>query len=132
MIASAIRFIPIRAAVDADTAAVVTADPGATVLLLKRLIPTRMIANAFTDDVVKAEAAGASREELEDLLGKGRAKAGIFDGNLEDGEIEVGQCSGLIGEILPAREIICRLIDQCRKILPRGTGRNAEQGSEIA
>jgi enoyl-[acyl-carrier protein] reductase II len=89
--------------------AVIQAQEGDTVLTLKQLTPVRFIKNAFYEKVQAAEAACATKEELAVLLGKGRAKKGIFEGNLEEGEIEVGQVSARISEVLPAGEIVARV-----------------------
>ncbi len=89
--------------------AVIKAGEGDTVLTLKQLTPVRFIKNAFYEKVQAAEAACASKEELVALLGKGRAKKGIFEGNLEEGEIEVGQVSARLNEILPAGEIVAKV-----------------------
>ena len=67
---------------------------GDTKLLLKKLSPTRLVANAFSDSVQSFEDRGASAEELRELLGKGRAKKGIFEGDLEEGALEIGQNAG--------------------------------------
>lgn len=69
---------------------------GDTRLLLKKLAPTRLIKNKFSDAVAEAESRGASAEELRDLLGRGRAKKGIFEGDLENGELEIGQVAALL------------------------------------
>lgn len=69
---------------------------GDTALLLKKLSPTRLARNAFRDQVVALEDAGSGKEELQELLGKGRAKKGIFDGDLDEGELEIGQNVSLI------------------------------------
>ncbi len=79
---------------------------GQTKLSLKQLAPVRLIKNKFYQMISEAEAKGASPEELTMLLGKGRAKNGMFLGNLEEGELEIGQVSGQIDEILPAAKII--------------------------
>ncbi len=71
-------------------------EEGDTRLLLKKLSPVRLVRNKFRSEVEAAEAAGASEEELRTLLGKGRAKLGIFEGNLDDGELEIGQASSLL------------------------------------
>lgn len=71
---------------------------GDTKLLLKKLAPTRLVDNAFSQAVVEAENRGATPEELRALLGKGRAKMGIFEGNLTEGELEIGQTAGSIRE----------------------------------
>ena len=86
--------------------AVIQAGEGDTVLTLKQLTPVRFIKNAFYEKVQAAEAACASKEELAMLLGKGRAKKGIFEGNLEEGEIEVGQVSARISDVLSAGDIV--------------------------
>jgi len=89
--------------------AVIQAQEGDTVLALKQLTPVRFIKNAFYEKVKAAEATCASKEELATLLGKGRAKKGIFEGNLEEGEVEVGQVSARLTEILPAGEIVVKV-----------------------
>lgn len=79
---------------------------GETVLTLKQLAPVRLIKNKFYQQVQEAEARGASKEELENLLGTRRAKRGMFEGNLEDGELEIGQVSAGIHTIEPAATIL--------------------------
>lgn len=69
---------------------------GGTRLLLKQLAPVRLVQNDFSDAVAQAEGRGASAEELRDLLGKGRAKKGIFEGDLSQGELEIGQAATMI------------------------------------
>ncbi|WP_372936287.1 NAD(P)H-dependent flavin oxidoreductase, partial [Mariniphaga sediminis] len=85
---------------------------GKTLLTLKKLAPVRMVINRFFEQVDAAEKRGASVEELRQLLGKGRAKKGIFEGDLEDGELEIGQVSAQINEVLPVREIMKNLISE--------------------
>ena len=91
---------------------VVNAGEGATHLSLKKLAPVRLMKNHFFDQVKEAEIRGASPDELKALLGRGRAKRGIFEGDLENGELEIGQASALINEILPARQILKNLISE--------------------
>lgn len=79
---------------------------GDTRLLLKKLSPTRIIKGDFATAVEEAEARGASVEELRLLLGKGRAKKGIFEGDLEEGELEIGQVAALIRELQPVEEVM--------------------------
>ncbi len=86
--------------------AVVNAGEGDTVLTLKQLTPVRLIRNKFYRQVREAEERGATIEELKTLLGRGRAKLGMFEGNLEDGELEIGQVSALLDRILPASDIV--------------------------
>ena len=71
-------------------------EEGDTRLLLKKLAPTRLVKGKFQDEVMKAEDAGATPDELRALLGKGRAKLGIFEGNLDEGELEIGQIASLL------------------------------------
>jgi enoyl-[acyl-carrier protein] reductase II len=86
--------------------AIVQANEGDTMLSLKRLTPVRLIKNRFYNLVAEAESRCASNEELVTLLGRARAKLGMFEGNLEEGELEIGQVSGLIKDIKPAAEIV--------------------------
>lgn len=89
---------------------VVQAKEGATQLSLKKLAPVRLLKNHFFELVKEAELKGASVEDLTGLLGRGRAKKGIFEGDLENGELEIGQASALIDEILPVNQIMENLI----------------------
>jgi enoyl-[acyl-carrier protein] reductase II len=82
---------------------------GDTLLTLKQLTPVRMIKNKFYQQIQEAELRGASKEELHQLLGKRRAKLGIFEGNTEEGELEIGQVSSAIRKIQPASEILSEL-----------------------
>ena len=86
--------------------AIVGAGEGSTELSLKQLTPVRLIKNAFYQQVKEAEERGASKEELQQLLGRGRAKKGMFEGDLEEGELEIGQVSAGIHNILPAAAIL--------------------------
>jgi len=83
---------------------------GDTKLLLKKLAPTRLVDNSFSQTVVEAENRGASADELRSLLGKGRAKLGIFEGNLSDGELEIGQTAGSIRHEETVAEIFTDLL----------------------
>ncbi len=89
---------------------IVNADEGDTYLALKKLVPVRLIKNKFFNDVIEAENNGASREQLSELLGKARAKKGMFEGNTKDGELEIGQVSAIIKEIKPVKNIISDII----------------------
>lgn len=86
-----------------------TLEEGDTALTLKQLTPVRLIKNQFYESVRKAEERGATREELAALLGMRRAKQGIFEGNLEEGELEIGQVAAAIRTIKPAAEILKEL-----------------------
>lgn len=85
---------------------VIHATEGETILTLKHLTPVRMIKNDFYRQVQEAEKRGASVEELRELLGKGRTKRGIFEGDTDAGELEIGQISAAIRKIQPAEEIL--------------------------
>jgi enoyl-[acyl-carrier protein] reductase II len=85
---------------------VITAQEGETKLSLKRLTPVRLLDNDFARQVQEAEAAGAQPEALQELLGRGRAKKGMFEGDLVQGELEIGQVSVLLRDILPAATIV--------------------------
>lgn len=82
---------------------------GDTALTLKQLAPVRLIKNKFYQDVTEAEKAGADINTLQELLGKRRAKKGIFEGDLEEGELEIGQVSAYINEIKPAADVVAEL-----------------------
>jgi enoyl-[acyl-carrier protein] reductase II len=86
--------------------AVVAIGEGDTQLSLKKLTPVRLIKNAFFDKVFDAENKGATVEELAQILGRARAKLGMFEGNMDDGELEIGQVSSIIRDILPAGDVV--------------------------
>jgi enoyl-[acyl-carrier protein] reductase II len=86
--------------------AVLDSQEGDTQLSLKKLTPVRLLRNPFFEQVQEAEKNGASTNELQALLGRGRAKKGMFEGNLIDGELEIGQVSALLEQIQPAADIV--------------------------
>jgi len=86
--------------------AVINSIEGDTVVTLKELTPVRMLKNQFYDEIKQAQQHHASAKELQNILGKGRAKKGMFEGDLKEGELEIGQVSPLINEIKPAAEIV--------------------------
>jgi len=92
--------------------AVIRSKEGDTVLTMKQLTPVRMMRNQFYEQVQEAERRGASHEELKTLLGRGRAKKGMFEGNLDEGELEIGQASSLLDSVLPARDIIKKVWEE--------------------
>jgi enoyl-[acyl-carrier protein] reductase II len=94
---------------------VLKAGEGDTKLSLKSLMPVRLLKNPFFDQVEAAEQSGASKESLQALLGKGRARRGMLEGDLNEGELEIGQVSALIRDILPAADIIENLWFEFRK-----------------
>ncbi len=88
---------------------------GGTKLALKKLAPVRLVKNHFFNLVDNAEQNAATPEELSELLGKGRAKKGMFEGDLENGELEIGQVSAQIKEVLPVKQIMENLISDYQK-----------------
>lgn len=88
---------------------------GDTQLIMKRVVPVRMVKNKFFREIQDMEIRGASREELKNHLGKGRAKKGMFEGNLDEGELEIGQVSASISEILPAEEVMNQILNDYRQ-----------------
>ena len=89
---------------------IVKAKEGDTMLTLKELAPVRLIKNVFFNELQTAYANGASVEDLKTLLGRARAKRGMFEGDLEQGELEIGQISGLIDDVKPVAEIVEEII----------------------
>ena len=95
--------------------AVIHAAEGDTRLSLKKLTPVRLMKNRFFDQVEEAESRGASTDELMTLLGRGRAKKGMFEGDLDEGELEIGQVSALLDGILPAGQIVKNIIEEFKE-----------------
>ncbi|WP_432279833.1 NAD(P)H-dependent flavin oxidoreductase [Pricia mediterranea] len=95
---------------------VVEAGEGDTHLTLKELAPVRLLKNKFYRDVQDAYARGATAKELRTLLGRARAKRGMFDGDMEEGELEIGQVSALIHEIKPAAEIVSEVMEEFESV----------------
>ena len=92
-----------------------------TMLMMKRLVPVRLVKNRFYEDVKALEEKNGTKEELETLLGKGRARAGMLEGDLESGELEAGQVAALVRDIPPVKELVERLINEyetCVATLP--------------
>ncbi|MCK5052452.1 MAG: nitronate monooxygenase, partial [Candidatus Cloacimonetes bacterium] len=85
---------------------IIEAKEGETLLMLKKLVPVRLLSNVFSFEVFKLESSGASKEDLSDLLGRDRAKKGMFEGDLHEGELEIGQVSSMITELESAGEIV--------------------------
>jgi enoyl-[acyl-carrier protein] reductase II len=94
--------------------AVIDAKEGDTQLTLKELTPVRLIKNKFYNEIEAAYKRDASPEELSELLGRGRAKKGMFEGDLDEGELEIGQISGFIDAIKPASEVLLEIVTECR------------------
>ncbi|MEI6898950.1 MAG: nitronate monooxygenase [Bacteroidota bacterium] len=93
---------------------VVDAVEGETRLSLKQIVPVRLLKNPFFEKIREKEESGATVEELKDFLGKGRAKSGMFLGDLIEGELEIGQVSSMINSIVPASEILEEIMDEYR------------------
>ena len=94
---------------------VIKATDGETQLTLKELTAVRLMKNDFYQQIQKAYSANASVEELKILLGRGRAKKGMFEGDIKNGELEIGQVSGSINQILPAADIMSQIIDDFKR-----------------
>jgi len=92
--------------------AVIAVSEGDTVLTLKEIVPTRIIKNKFYEELEKIYRTKPDPEEIKKLLGRGRAKKGIFEGDLEEGELEIGQVAMLFDDILPAGEIVKNVITE--------------------
>ena len=86
--------------------AVINSSEGDTILTMKQLTPVRMLKNKFYKDIMDAELRGATVDELKAILGRARAKKGMFEGDLEEGELEIGQGSALLNDILPAGQVV--------------------------
>jgi enoyl-[acyl-carrier protein] reductase II len=96
---------------------VVQRQEGETELVLKSLAPVRLIKNEFYKKVKEAEMRGAPADELKEILGRARAKLGMFEGNLQEGELEIGQVSGQIHDILPAADIVHNILTEFKQSL---------------
>jgi enoyl-[acyl-carrier protein] reductase II len=88
---------------------------GDTILTMKQLTPVRLIKNKFYEKVKAAEERGATSDEMKELLGRARAKKGMFEGDLDEGELEIGQVSSTIKEIIPASEIVKEIWEEFLK-----------------
>ena len=96
---------------------VVEAKDGDTILTLKELAPVRLIKNKFYQNIQTAYASGASEEELKKILGRARAKRGMFEGDVDEGELEIGQISGAINKIKPAGQIVEDIMKEYRSLI---------------
>lgn len=93
---------------------IVEISEGQTQLSMKKLVPVRLIKNEFYHQVAAAEERGAPRHELAEILGRARAKKGMFEGDMVEGELEIGQVSGLIHDVLPAEQIVNNILHEYR------------------
>ena len=96
---------------------IVDSKEGDTLLILKDLTPVRLLKNEFFFELEKAYQNGAKTEQILELLGRGRAKKGMFEGDLKEGELEIGQIAGIIDEIIPAAEIVNEIISEYKQAL---------------
>ena len=94
--------------------AIIKAGEGDTQLAMKKVVPVRLLKNKFAEEIKAAELRGASEEELKQILGRARAKKGMFEGDMEEGELEIGQVSALIHEIKPAAAVVEEIMMECR------------------
>jgi enoyl-[acyl-carrier protein] reductase II len=113
------RFVatPESSAHQAFKQRVIDANEGDTLLTLKELTPVRLLRNEFFNQVMEAYARDASDEELNEILGRGRAKKGMYEGDMVNGELEIGQVSSTIKEIKPAADIVKEIIHEYRQLL---------------
>ena len=96
---------------------VISTNEGDTLLTMKQLVPVRLLKNKFFDQIQSAELRGATAEELKEILGRARAKRGMFEGDLEEGELEIGQVSAMLNKILPAAEIVKEIMDEYQEAI---------------
>jgi len=89
---------------------------GDTCLTLKELAPVRLVKNKFYNELQELYLKNPSKEDLKELLGRARAKKGIFEGDLDNGELEIGQIAGLIHEIKPAKTILNEILDEFNRV----------------
>jgi enoyl-[acyl-carrier protein] reductase II len=94
---------------------IIEAKDGDTILAMKKLVPVRLMKNRFYEQVKEVEERGGSKEELGALLGRGRSRRGMFEGDLDEGELEIGQVSGLINSIKPAKNILEEIMKEFRE-----------------
>ncbi|WP_343672789.1 DUF561 domain-containing protein [Chitinophaga sp.] len=108
------RFIatPEASSHDHFKQAILNAKEGDTLLSMKKLTPVRLLKNDFFQHVKAAEESGADNESLKILLGRGRAKKGMFEGDMKEGELEVGQVSAIIDKIIPAADVVAEIWDE--------------------
>jgi enoyl-[acyl-carrier protein] reductase II len=102
--------------------AIIQAKEGDTQLSLKQLTPVRLLKNPFFEKVDELEKSGASKEKLAELLGRGRAKKGMFEGDMIDGELEIGQVSGAIDKIETVKEVVDEIIAEYNTVIKKIEG----------
>ena len=102
--------------------AVINSSEGDTQLMMKKLTPVRLLKNKFFQEVHEAESRGADETELKIILGRARAKLGMHEGNLDEGELEIGQVSALVKDILPAAQIVSNIWNEFSEALKNPLG----------
>ncbi len=102
--------------------AVIRAQEGDTMLQMKKTVPVRLLRNKFADEIKSAENRGATEEELKQMLGRARAKKGMFEGDMEEGELEIGQVSAIIREIKPAADVVAEIWNEFSAALVKPLG----------
>jgi enoyl-[acyl-carrier protein] reductase II len=98
---------------------IIQTEEGGTLLTLKELTPVRLIKNKFYQEVEKAYQNCASIEDLQALLGRARSKKGMFEGDLDEGELEIGQVSGMIKDIKPAEMILKEIWEEYNEVIKK-------------
>lgn len=96
---------------------ILASEEGDTMLTLKELTPVRLLKNEFYTQLQSAYQSGADKDKLSEILGRGRAKKGMFEGDLVEGELEIGQIAGLIEKIMPAGEIVQEMMAEFHQVL---------------
>ena len=91
---------------------IIETNDGGTMLSMKKLMPVRLIKNKFFEEIEKLESEGASSDQIAEFLGKGRSKRGMFEGELDEGELEIGQVAALIHEIKPAAKVVDEIMHE--------------------
>jgi enoyl-[acyl-carrier protein] reductase II len=91
---------------------IIQSQEGDTVLTMKKLVPVRLLKNEFYKKIQQAEDRGASVEELQQILGRARAKHGMFEGDMEEGELEIGQIAAAVRDIKPVKDIVHEIIEE--------------------
>ena len=102
--------------------AVIKSNEGDTMLSMKKVVPVRLLKNKFAEEIQSAEKAGATEEELKQILGRARAKKGMFEGDMDEGELEIGQVSSIIRKIKPAADVVKEIWDEFNEALKNPFG----------
>jgi enoyl-[acyl-carrier protein] reductase II len=98
---------------------IVDAREGDTRLMMKKLVPVRLLRNKFADEVAELEARGATADQLAEHLGRARAKMGMYEGNLDEGELEIGQVAAQIQDLPTAAQVVARMVQEYEATLQR-------------